>query len=121
MKPIDIKRIVVNTGLFDYTVNDYVNMWELKIPTASFPLRHSVNLYIDNKNEFLIGSYTSYDFENKKMVVKENLFEIKIDFIDKNMIMKCIEEVKVAQYDMYKKEKNYLVKKNLQSIKKDFV
>lgn len=120
MKPIDIKRIVVSTGLFDYTVNDYIPMWELKVDEAPFPLRHGVNLYVDNDEKHLIANYMSYDFEAQKMAVEKELFTVPIDFITKETIINCVEQVKAAQYDLYKDEKDYLVKKNLQEIKKDF-
>lgn len=120
MIPIDIKQIVVGTGLFDYTVNDYVPMWELKVDEAPFPLRHSVNLYVDNDEKHLIANYMSYDYEAQIMAVEKELFTVLIDFITKETIMNCVEEVKAAQYDLYKDEKDYLVKKNLREIKKDF-
>lgn len=120
MKPIDIKLIVVSTGLFDYTVNDYVPMWELKVDEAPFPLRHGVNLYVDNEEKHLIANYMSYDFEAQKMAIEKELFTVPIDFITKETIINCVEQVKAAQYDLYKDEKDYLVKKNLREIKKDF-
>lgn len=116
----EIRKLVLNSKLFNCTINPYFPMWELKLEDAEFPIKHSVYLYVTHADTNLTGGYMSVDLATNKNITEVQLFNYPIGELNKVRLLECIDLLTQAQYEMLKKEKDYNVNQNLQKIQEDF-